>query len=332
MAMVFCRECGKEIHDSAPICPHCGAPQNIPDSNRRVGEALKSQTVAGLLCAFLGGLGAHRFYLGKTVSGILFLLFCWTGIPGLIAFFNLFGIAFASQESWAKEYNNGIISPPVNIIVKIITLIFPVITVIGILAAIALPAYQDYTMKAKTANTVMALTSAKTTISEYAQSKDGAVIDPPTLKAIKDSIVGTPSITGIDAFTYKTYADIIADVTIGTTAGQVYLVSNDSGTNWTCLYNNLPTKLMPKSCENSDGVKRPVIEKPKIGLWTIDFANSFLDGCIQDGTSKGDLNANVTCQCLTPKMAKIFTQEQLSTPLSEEDLQTIQMERSSCSQ
>lgn len=28
MPMVFCRGCGKEIHDTAPLCPHCGAPQN----------------------------------------------------------------------------------------------------------------------------------------------------------------------------------------------------------------------------------------------------------------------------------------------------------------
>jgi len=27
MPMVFCRGCGKEIHDTAPHCPHCGAPQ-----------------------------------------------------------------------------------------------------------------------------------------------------------------------------------------------------------------------------------------------------------------------------------------------------------------
>jgi uncharacterized membrane protein YhaH (DUF805 family) len=27
MGMVFCRGCGKEIHESAPACPHCGAPQ-----------------------------------------------------------------------------------------------------------------------------------------------------------------------------------------------------------------------------------------------------------------------------------------------------------------
>ena len=27
--MVFCRGCGKEIHESAPACPQCGAPQNV---------------------------------------------------------------------------------------------------------------------------------------------------------------------------------------------------------------------------------------------------------------------------------------------------------------
>jgi len=27
MPMVFCRGCGKEIHDTAPHCPQCGAPQ-----------------------------------------------------------------------------------------------------------------------------------------------------------------------------------------------------------------------------------------------------------------------------------------------------------------
>lgn len=27
MTMVFCRGCGKELHESAPTCPHCGAPQ-----------------------------------------------------------------------------------------------------------------------------------------------------------------------------------------------------------------------------------------------------------------------------------------------------------------
>lgn len=29
MSMVFCRGCGKEIHESAPTCPHCGFVQGV---------------------------------------------------------------------------------------------------------------------------------------------------------------------------------------------------------------------------------------------------------------------------------------------------------------
>lgn len=29
--MVFCRCCGKEIHESAPACPHCGGVQGAAD-------------------------------------------------------------------------------------------------------------------------------------------------------------------------------------------------------------------------------------------------------------------------------------------------------------
>jgi len=29
MAMVFCRGCAKEIHETAQVCPHCGAPQGL---------------------------------------------------------------------------------------------------------------------------------------------------------------------------------------------------------------------------------------------------------------------------------------------------------------
>ena len=42
-----------------------------------------------LLAFFLGGIGIHKFYGGKTGTGILFLLFCWTGIPAIIALIDL---------------------------------------------------------------------------------------------------------------------------------------------------------------------------------------------------------------------------------------------------
>lgn len=39
-----------------------------------------------LLAFFLGGFGIHKFYAGKIGTGILYIVFCWTFIPGIIAF------------------------------------------------------------------------------------------------------------------------------------------------------------------------------------------------------------------------------------------------------
>lgn len=47
---------------------------------------IKSKIVAGLLAIFLGGLGIHKFYLGKVGMGVLYLLFCWTYVPAIVGF------------------------------------------------------------------------------------------------------------------------------------------------------------------------------------------------------------------------------------------------------
>jgi len=38
-----------------------------------------------ILALFLGGLGVHKFYFGQIGLGIVYLLFCWTFIPTIIA-------------------------------------------------------------------------------------------------------------------------------------------------------------------------------------------------------------------------------------------------------
>ena len=56
----------------------------------------KSKVAAILLCLFLGGLGIHRFYVGKIGTGVLQLLLCWTGISSLWALSDLICIISGS--------------------------------------------------------------------------------------------------------------------------------------------------------------------------------------------------------------------------------------------
>ncbi|MCV5990326.1 NINE protein, partial [Escherichia coli] len=53
---------------------------------------------------FLGGLGAHKFYLGKVGQGFLYLIFCWTFIPAIVAFIEFFIYLCTSDEDFARKY------------------------------------------------------------------------------------------------------------------------------------------------------------------------------------------------------------------------------------
>lgn len=58
------------------------------------GISRKNKTVALVLCIFLGGLGAHKFYVGKVGSGILYL--CTLGLFGIGWFIDIILIATGS--------------------------------------------------------------------------------------------------------------------------------------------------------------------------------------------------------------------------------------------
>ena len=60
------------------------APQQVYITGINPSWPVKSKTAAGLLAIFLGGIGIHKFYLGKVGMGILYLAFCWTGIPAIL--------------------------------------------------------------------------------------------------------------------------------------------------------------------------------------------------------------------------------------------------------
>ena len=71
--MKYCAHCGAQLVDEAVVCPKCGcavAPTKTVDPN----ASPKSRLITLLLCIFVGGLGIHRFYVGKIGTGILYTL------------------------------------------------------------------------------------------------------------------------------------------------------------------------------------------------------------------------------------------------------------------
>ncbi|AFZ02156.1 NINE protein [Calothrix sp. PCC 6303] len=69
---------------------------------------MKSKGTATIICFFLGGLGVHKFYLGQTGAGIVYLLLSWTFVPSIIAFVEFFILLLMSDEDFNRQYNNGI--------------------------------------------------------------------------------------------------------------------------------------------------------------------------------------------------------------------------------
>jgi len=66
---------------------------------------MKSKSTAALLAFFLGGIGIHRFYLGQTGMGFLYLIFCWTFIPAFVALIDFFLLLFMSTQRFDMKYN-----------------------------------------------------------------------------------------------------------------------------------------------------------------------------------------------------------------------------------
>lgn len=74
MAMIYCRECGRRHSDKAPACPKCGY---------REYDYSRSVAIYLILCWFFGIIGVHRFYAGKTGTGVCMLILTCT-IVGIL--------------------------------------------------------------------------------------------------------------------------------------------------------------------------------------------------------------------------------------------------------
>lgn len=109
MALISCRECGKKVSDQSQACVGCGHPLNpfafnSQQSGRSNQKPTKSKGVAAFLALFLGGIGAHKFYLEQPFMGLIYLCFCWTFIPAIIGVLESLVYIFMSHKEFMARH------------------------------------------------------------------------------------------------------------------------------------------------------------------------------------------------------------------------------------
>ncbi len=122
-----------------------------------------------------------------------------------------------------------------------------VIAIIGILAAVALPAYQDYTIRAKASELVLASASAKNVISEYALVNSTLTIPSSVaVQNISQGMVKSLEWTGNTIIITGSRVGLGASVVLWVYPSQSSTVSQ--GILWDCAA-SVGTRYLPSSCQ-----------------------------------------------------------------------------------
>jgi len=122
-----------------------------------------------------------------------------------------------------------------------------VVAIIGILAAIAIPQYQDYTVRARVTEGINLASAAKTGVSEYRNSNNAwptsnasaGVADTISSKYVTSVEVGT---SGVITVTYQALGASDATGTITLTPS-----ATSGAVDWTCG-GTLPARYRPSNC------------------------------------------------------------------------------------
>jgi TM2 domain-containing membrane protein YozV len=235
---VFCRSCGAKIDATASSCPQC-------DTRQLVGKP-KSKETAALLAIFLGFLGIHRFYLGQWV-GLIYLLFGFIAWP--VAWVEAIVFLLTDRERWEQKYGNVVGGGAAMMIVAAILFI----GIIGILAAIAIPQYNDYVQRSKVWQSIDAVQPAIDKIAEFGKREkyfpnsntEAGLVDDLSGESVTSLVV---SENGVITMTFGSESNRLLDgKTLLYVPGLV-----DNIVQWDCSGGTLTRQLRPMQCRDGN--------------------------------------------------------------------------------
>nr|WP_180013434.1 pilin [Acinetobacter sp. YH16031] len=131
-----------------------------------------------------------------------------------------------------------------------------VVAIIGILAAIAIPAYQDYITRSQVSEAVTLGGGLKAPLSEYGADKNAwpsALVAPtvtPTAGQMNATLGGQyAAVTTTIGGTYPAGTVTVTMKTGKASGGTMLFVTGDGGSTWTCTGGNVDAKYRPNACK-----------------------------------------------------------------------------------
>jgi hypothetical protein len=193
MSMVFCRGCGKEIHESAISCPFCGALQNVESSynSNELPKDAKGWSWGAFVLTFIWGI-ANRTWISLLVL-IPFIGFIMTIILGV------------KGREWAwKNKDWDSIEHFKNTQAKWDKwglILFLLAIVLGIVAGVLGPSYLNYTKKAAFSEVILASVAPKLAVELCMQSKQNAFYcTEETDSFIKQTLSNIPNVSSATVY------------------------------------------------------------------------------------------------------------------------------------
>jgi type IV pilus assembly protein PilA len=124
-----------------------------------------------------------------------------------------------------------------------------VVAIIGILAAIAIPAYQDYIARSQTSEAVSLMSGAKTPVAEFFADKGEWPAIASVAGTTSGKYVGSITSTGDGGSgEYLLTATMKTSGVNSKIAGGTVTLSTHNGSTWTCKNGTVESKYVPAAC------------------------------------------------------------------------------------
>lgn len=128
-----------------------------------------------------------------------------------------------------------------------------VIAIIGILAAVALPAYQDYTVRAKISEAIGFAAAAKTAVSEHQISKGSWPATNGPAGLAPSASITSPVVGSVGVADNVITVTLATTTTLGDASAKTFVLegtASGSGVSWVCKPGTIAAKFLPSSCRN----------------------------------------------------------------------------------